>query len=237
MRLPHLWKWFILIPAIGLFLACEPAGETTTETKEVALLGAESAEVAVRMGAGALRLEGGASGLMEASFRINRPSLKPEVDYSVVNGRGILTVRHGRPRINLGRTVNDWDIRLNSDTSLDLRVELGAGESRLDCRSLKLEGLRVDMGVGETTIDLSGPRAKSLRVDIDGGIGSAIIYLPKEVGVRVNVDKGLGSVNALGLSKSGHNYTNEAYGRSEVTVEVSIDAGIGSIHLEERREK
>jgi len=235
MRHSHLWKLFILLPALGFFIACEPTGETTTETKEVALQGAESAEVDVRMGAGELRLEGGTSSLMEGSFRTNRPSLKPEVDYSVVGGRGILSVRHQRhTRINLGRTVNDWNIRLNSDTPLALRVDLGAGESRLDCRGLKLEKLSINMGVGETTIDLSGPRAKSVKVDIDGGIGSANIYFPKEVGVRAKVDKGLGSVDAHGFSKSGHVYTNEAYGRSEVTLEVSIDAGIGSIHLEER---
>jgi len=235
MRQLRLGKWLMLLPVLALVLACEPVGETTTVTKDVALQGAVTAEVDVRMGAGELRLEGGAAGLMEASFRTNRPHLRPEVDYSVVNGHGILTVRHERhPRIMLGRTINDWDIRLNSDTPLALRVNLGAGESRLDCRSIKLDRLRINMGVGQTTLDLSGPRTKSLRVDIDGGVGSSTIYLPKEVGVRVHVDKGLGSVEADGLSKSGHVYTNEAYGRSEITVEVSVDAGIGSIHLEER---
>jgi len=235
MRLPNLLKFLILLPVIGLLLACEPTGEARTETKQVALQDAQTAEVNVRMGAGELRLEGGAAGLMEGSFRTNRTSFEPEVDYSVVNGRGILTVRHRRhPRISLGHTINDWDIRLNSDTRIDLRVDLGAGESRVDCRAIKLDRLSIDMGVGQTTVDLSGPRAKSLDVDIEGGIGSGTIYLPREVGVRVTVKKGLGSVEAEGLTKSGHIYTNEAYGRSEVTLEVRVEAGIGSIHLELR---
>jgi len=187
------------------------------------------------MAAGELRLEGGAAGLMEASFRTNRPSLEPEVDYSVINDRGILTVRHKRHRrISLGHTINDWDIRLNSDIPINLRIDLGAGESRLDCRGIKLERLNIDMGVGQTTLDLSGPRAKSLDVDIDGGIGSGTIILPRDVGVRVSLKKGLGSVEAEGLTKSGHYYTNEAYGRSEVTLEVRVEAGIGSIQLEQR---
>jgi hypothetical protein len=234
MRLPHLLKFLILFPVIGLFLACEPSGEARTETKQVALQGAETAEVNVRMGAGELRLEGGAAGLMEASFRTNRPSLEPEVDYSVVNGRGILTVRHKRHhRIGLGRTINDWDIRLNSETPTNLRVKLGAGESRVDCRAINLDRLSIDMGVGQTTVNLSGPRAKSLDVHIEGGIGSGTVILPRDVGVRVTVEKGLGSVEAEGLTKSGHVYTNEAYGRSEVTLEVKVEAGIGSIRLKE----
>jgi hypothetical protein len=235
MRLPSILKFLIFFPLLGLFLACEPTREVKTENKQVALLGARTAEVSVRMNAGELRLEGGAAGLMEASFRTNRTSLEPEVDYSVVNNRGILTVRHKRhPRIGLGRTINDWDIRLNSDTPLDLRVNLGAGESRVDCRTIQLERLRINMGVGETTVDLSGPRATSFGVDINGGVGSGTVILPSEVGVRVRVEKGLGSVNAGGLTKSGHVYTNEAYGRSEVTLEVRIEAGIGSIQLELR---
>jgi hypothetical protein len=36
--------------------------------------------VNIRMGAGELRVEGGAPGLMDASFRTNRTSLVPEVD-------------------------------------------------------------------------------------------------------------------------------------------------------------
>ena len=235
MHIPNLLKFFILFSVINLFLACEPAGETRTETKQVALQGAQTAEVNIRLGAGELRLEGGAPGLMDASFRTNRTSLEPEVDYSVINDRGILTVRHKRHhRINFGRTINDWDIRLNSDIPINLRVDLGAGESRLDCRGIKLERLNINMGVGQTTLDLSGPRAKSLDVDIEGGIGSGTITLPREVGVRVRVDKGLGSVEAEGFAKSDHVYTNEAYGRSAVTLEVRVEAGIGSIHLEQR---
>jgi hypothetical protein len=235
MRLCHLIKFLIFFPALGLVLACEPAGETRTETRQVALAGAETAEVSIRMGAGELEVEGGAHELMEATFRTNRPSLEPEIDYNVVNKRGILTIRHKpHPRISFGRTVNDWNIRLNQDTPISLRVSLGAGESRLDCRGIKLDRLRIKMGVGSTTLDLSGPRAASLDVDVDGGVGSGTVYLPKEVGVRVRVHKGLGSVEAEGFAKSGHVYTNEVYGRSAVTLDINVEAGIGSIRLRER---
>lgn len=235
MSLSTLLKFLILFPAIGLILACEPAGETRTDTRQVALAGAERAEVSIRMGAGELQVEGGAGDLMEATFRTNRPSLEPEVDYSVVNKRGILTVRHKRyTHLGFGRTVNDWNVRLNGETPIDLRVNLGAGESRLDCRGIKLDRVRVKMGVGRMTLDLSGPRATSFDVNVEGGVGSGTIYLPREVGVRARVHKGLGSVEAEGLTRADGVYTNQAYGRSAVTLEIRVEAGIGSIRLEER---
>jgi hypothetical protein len=94
--------------------------------------------------------------------------------------------------------------------------------------------LTVDMGVGALRIDLTGERKRSLDVTIDGGIGEADLELPKSLGVRVEVDGGLGSVDAPGFSKSGHVYTNEAWGKTETTITVSIDAGIGSVKLKLR---
>ncbi|MCJ7582527.1 MAG: cell wall-active antibiotics response protein, partial [Candidatus Aminicenantes bacterium] len=66
---------------------------------------------------------------------------------------------------------------------------------------------------------------------IDGGIGSATIYLSEDVGVRVKVDGGIGSVDAPGMHKNDHTYTNDAYGETDITINIEIDAGIGSIDL------
>ena len=114
---------------------------------------------------------------------------------------------------------------------LDLNVNLGAGESDLDLRGLRLERVEIDMGVGEMTLDLQGFHERSFDVKVDGGVGSGTLRLPSEVGVRVRIDGGLGSVNAHGLTKTGGAYVNDAYGKSAVTIEVDINAGIGSLDL------
>ncbi len=217
----------------GLFAACDEERETQTESKTVAVEGAKEAEVEVRMGAGELALKGEAqAALLEASFRYNRERLRPEVDYRVAGSRGILRIGQRRHTgINFGRTHNEWDLRLSNALPLDLNVRLGAGESKLDLRGLDVSALDIDMGVGEMTLDLQGPHRKNLKVKIDGGVGSGRLYLPDDVGVRVRVDGGIGSVNARGMIKDHHTYTNEAYGKSAVTIDVEIDAGIGSIDL------
>ena len=217
-----------------MVVACdEERMDFETETKTVALEGAARAEIGLHMGAGQLKVRGAdQEALLEGSFEYNRARLRPEIDYRRFDDKGILHVRHARRNsIPFGRVRNRWDLALAKSVPLDLSVDLGAGESDIDLRGLKLERLEIDMGVGEVKLNLEGPRTESFRVKIDGGVGSAKIYLPSEVGVRVKVDGGLGSVDAHGLTKQSGAWTNEAYGKSPVTIEVDIDAGIGSVDL------
>lgn len=214
------------------FFGCEEIGDLTTDSKTVEAAGAESAEVNLKMGAGELRVSGGAQALMEAEFTYRTSRRSPEVDYHVSGGRGVLTVRprrSGGP--HFGSSKNQWDIRLNSRIPINLDVNLGAGESRFDLSEIDLRSLTIDMGVGEMKLDLRGRYDQDLDVSIDGGIGSGTIYLPGNAGVRVRVDGGIGSVHAPDFTKNGHVYTNEAYGKAQVTIDVNIDAGIGSIDL------
>ena len=226
---------FFLIIAIGLalaFSACDEHGESRTETRTIEAGEAEAVEVDVRMGAGELRLQGGASALMEGRFETNHPHWIPEVDYRVRDRKGELTIRQKRSTgIHLGHTRNEWTVSLNGGLTTGLKVRLGAGQSRLNLRGMAIESLEIQMGVGELDLDLSGPRTKSLSARIDGGVGSGTVRLPRDIGVRVEVDGGIGSVDAHGFNKRGHTYTNEAYGRTPASIDLSIDAGIGSIDL------
>lgn len=225
--------WIVVGCAFAIMTAgCANVGELTTEGKTVSAEGARSVEVNLRMGAGKLRLAGGAQALMEARFVHRGRYRVPDVSYHVSGDKGFLTVRQRRSGIIVfGHSRNNWDLRLNSAIPADLDVSLGAGENKLDLREVDVRSLKVDMGVGEMQLDLRGKRSQSLDVNIDGGVGSATIRLPGDVGIRAKVDGGIGSVDAHGFSKNGHVYTNEAYGKSAVTIDIKVDAGIGSINL------
>lgn len=223
----------LILAAIGLVSACDEPRDVRTETQTVALEGATRAEVGLHMNAGELRVRGAdQEALLEASFEYNRDRDRPVVDYRRFGDKGTLQVRRSRRNsIPFGRVRNRWDINLSKAVPLDLDIDLGAGQSDIDLRGLKLQRVEIDMGVGEMTLDLQGPHQESFNVKIDGGVGSGKIYLPSEVGVRVKVDGGIGSVDAHGLTKQGGSYVNEAYGKSAVVIEVDIDAGIGSLDL------
>lgn len=228
------WKIAVLAMAVLIATAaCDEPRPVTTETRTVALEGAERAEVTLRMGAGELHVQGAdQEALLEAEFRFNRERLRPVVDYRLFSDKGILEVRHARRQgIPMGNIRNTWDLSLSRAVPVDLDIDLGAGESDLDLRGLQLSKVEIDMGVGEMKLDISGPHRESFRIKIDGGVGSGRLILPAEAGVRIHVDGGLGSIDTRGLTKREGHYVNEAYGRSDVTIEIDIDAGIGSLDL------
>ncbi len=225
-------KILLLVFLIGAISACIAVGELAEETQTVELGEAESVELDLDIGAGELKVQGGAGELMEGYFVYNIKRWKPEILYSVTGDRGILKVKQGQcSAMAIGKTHNKWNISLSNDVPLDIKVDFGAGEGNLDLRGLILNSLDIDMGVGELKVDISGEQKKSLDVSVDGGVGSATIYLPVDVGVRVEVDGGIGSVNTRGMIKKKDVYVNDAYGKTEVTIDVDVDAGIGSIDL------
>lgn len=233
MRIKKITKIFILILFIGGVGACVPAGELKEENLTVQLGEAETVELDLDMGSGKLKLQGGALELMEVYFAYNIKRWKPEVDYDIIGTRGMLEIKQGESSgIPVGKTRNTWEISLSNDVPIAVKVDFGAGEGKLDFSELILESLDVDMGVGDLTIDLTGEPKKDLDVDIEGGVGSATIYLPENIGVRVDIDGGIGSINARDFNKSGHIYTNDAFGKTDVSIDIKVDAGIGSIDLE-----
>ena len=232
MRFNQLPKILLLIFLVGGIGACVAVGELVEETQIVELGEAESVELDLDIGAGTLKVQGGARELMEGYFVYNIESWKPEIRYSVAGNRGILKVKQGEcSAMTIGKKRNKWDISVSDDVPLDIKVDFGAGAGNLDLRGLILNSLDIDMGVGELKVDISGEQKQSLDVSVDGGVGSATIYLPLDVGVRVEVDGGIGSVNASGMIKKRGVYINDAYGKTEVTINVNVDAGIGSIDL------
>jgi len=242
--------------ASGCNLVRVDVGPLQTDSETVEAGTAESVRVEINLGAGELDVSGGASELLDAEFTYNVERWTPEVDYSVSGSRGQLVVK--QPTINrefplaFDDVRYEWDLRFSNDMPLDLVVNMGAGEGRLDLGSLNLktvdfdggaggvqidltsstvEKLDVSIGAGNLDLDLSGDWAQDMRADINGGVGSASLRLPADAGVRVEVHGGLGEVNAHGFNRDGDVYTNAAYGDSAVTLDIQIDGGVGSIDL------
>ncbi len=217
---------------LGSISACVEVGELREDYHSIGIESAQVVEARFKMSVGELSLKGGAGDLMEGYFEYNVDQWKPEVDYYISGQKGRLTVKQtGRTGIPIGHSKNKWEVNLINDVPIDLRLDFGVGEGHLDLRGIDLRDLDIDMGVGELKLDLTGELKEDLKVNIDGGIGSATIYLSENIGVRVKVDGGIGSVDARGMHKNDHTYTNDAYGKTDITIYIKIDAGIGSVDL------
>lgn len=211
-------------------------GELRESSLAVERGGAVAVDAEITLGFDEMTLRGGADELMELDFATNFAE-DPIVIYEVDSGLGDLIVEpHGAIGIPanapMGEYRNQWDLRLNSETPMDLTVILGAGLGTLDLRGMTLTSLTVELGAGEAVVDLRGEWAQGFDVLIEAGVGEVTVYLPSETGVHATVERAIGAVNVSGLEKIDGASVNEAYGRSDVTLNIEVEAGIGEVNLE-----
>jgi N-terminal domain of toast_rack, DUF2154 len=154
----------LLVAAVATALfggACQSqeVGEMQHESRTIQPESAQSVRANLMMGAGELQVVGAADALMEADFSYNVAHWRPRVSYEVAGNTGELSVKQGSGGgVRLGGDArNEWNVRFNDAVPIDLRVQMGAGESDLDLDSLTLTGLTLEMGQ-------VGPRWTSLEI-------------------------------------------------------------------------
>jgi len=204
------------------------------ENHTVDAQGAKSVHASIKLGSGDLTIGGDTSHLLDGSFDFRASRGTPDVSYNVSNGIGELTVeeeRTGPDIVVLGNNHANWNLRFGDQLPLDMDVNLGAGEGKLNLRGLPLNKLDLNIGAGRVDADLTGPRTKDLDVDISGGVGEAVIRLPRNVGVVADVSGGIGSIDTPGLKEDGGQYFNDAYGHTPATIHLHVSGGVGSIRL------
>jgi hypothetical protein len=226
-----------VLPVLFTLCACvinHPAtGQLQADRKEVKLGDAKSVRVEIKMGAGELKIGGGATDLLDAQFTYNVLAWKPQVEYSTGGGEGRLSIR--QPAGTGGASGNvryEWDLRLSDRVPLSIDVQMGAGRADLTLGKLSLTNLDLKLGAGETIVDLTGDWKNDLTAHLQGGVGEATLRLPRDVGVQVRAAGGIGAINAHDLKKEHGAYVNDAYGKSPVTLHVAIEGGVGQINLE-----
>ena len=207
-------------------------GPTRHETRNFDRKGVERLRLNLHMGAGEVRVTGGASDLAHCNFAYNVDSWKPEVTYHALSGTSELSIdQPGSSHTHIGDTTYRWDVQVADDVPTELEAHLGAGDARLDLGNLSLRGVRVDMGVGELNLDLRGTPKHDYDVTIHGGVGEATVRLPKDVGVYATGKGGIGEIHTEGLRKQDDHWVNDAYNDAKVRIHVDVQGGIGQINL------
>jgi hypothetical protein len=219
-----------LLTLVGCTEDFGPPGPTHTETRSIDLDNSELVRAELKMGVGELSVRGGSPKLMDAEFTFNRPAMRPRVQYDTSGFRGQLLVEEPS-HMHHANSNYRWDLRFNDNKPLDLIVNFGVGEGRLDLGDLRLRSLDIHMGVGKMRLDLRGTPKNDYDVSIHGGVGEATIYLPEGVGIVAEAHGGIGGINARGLQKRDDRYVNDSYGRTKITVRLELHGGIGAINL------
>ena len=225
----------VLLAGSSILAGCGPSAlrRQREEDRSVELGKAERVRAVVNMGAGELRIQGGAGRLLESHFLYARGAA-PEIRYEETGFRGTLTVRQRSAVLSLGprgKVADRWELTLTDSIPLDLETKLGAGQGILDLRGLNLSGLDMELGAGQVELNLAGEWKRGFEARIRGGVGQADIRLPRTVAIEANAVGGIGEIEAPGFRQSGHRYTYDPPGPSGVTIRLNVRGGIGQIRL------
>ena len=229
----------VLISLLGVFLlvltACDydrvATGPLQTRSISLDRDKADHANVELDMGAGELKLRGGADKLIEGSFEFNVPTLEPRIRSSVAGRYATVTIQQPEKASLHGHQRYLWDLALNNNIEYDLALNCGAGQAHLNLGDVDLRSVKVHMGAGQVNLDLEGQPKRDYEVEVSGGVGQAIVRLPQNVGVRAEAHGGLGSINVTGLEKRGNYYENDLWDKAKVNVHVKVEGGIGEIRI------
>ncbi|MBE3038483.1 MAG: hypothetical protein IMZ62_06705 [Chloroflexi bacterium] len=225
--------WPLLIIAFGVWLIVGFfARNQPVEGEQVSipLEGAASAYVKLDHGAGRLMLRSGAGSgeIVNGTFG-NGLSYKSHVE----GGRMEVKLRTSQQAWAWwpGESL-DWDIRLNREIPLSLKIDSGASASILDLSDLKVTDLDIDTGASSTELTLPA-NAGNTHVDIDTGASSLKVSIPSGVAASIRVKSGIASVNVNPRFSrlDGGLYQSTDYSTAANRVDMTIDAGVGSIEV------
>lgn len=232
----------LIIAAIGGAIYLSQTGEVYYEKEsevfkfqQPLLPDLEQANIEINFGAGILKLRGGSIYLFDGNF--TTPSwLRPKMRYKTVNKEGFLELSEEgkRDRFQFGRwgEKHSWDLRLNNETPLTLKIKTGASSNYLDLSSLKVTYLEIKTGVSKNEIRFGS--LTSTRAKISAGASQITIFIPRSIGAKIEADTALTStnLNELGFRKQGDVYISKNYSTAENRLELEVEVGVSSLKVE-----
>lgn len=189
--------------ALIALLASEAAGAQSWRTLEVSRQLRDSAEhrVKVQYAVGRFRLESTSDPvLFSMQLRYDEERMRPVHDYSQGSRRLVLGVEGESTRwrrVRRDRDHGEMRLVLSDAVPMELELNLGAAEARVDAGGLALTRLRIETGAADAVLDFSKPnRAEMRRLDLALGAASFVITNLGNANVSaITVEGGVGSVD------------------------------------------
>lgn len=225
-------KLVLILLVLGLAtLACGPnfnldvprlkTGPTETITIDEPNPDSDQAiEVELDLGAGNLRLSGGADGLVTGTIETNVAEWEPEIDRTADR----LTIRQGNNNGNFGfpedDIVNRWDLQLGT-APMELTVKAGAYDGQMELGGLSLEQLTINDGASSANVSFDEPNQTEMDM-LRYSTGASTVTL-----------EGLANANFDDMVFDGGagTYTLDFSGELQRDATVSIKAGVCTLTI------
>ena len=230
-----IWPAFLIL--LGLWFLWGTIFRRPVEDEQVSIpsQGVESARIRLDHGAGRLDITGGSQegNLLEGAFtggldhqeKLNGNTL--QVDLRPPSGNFLFFPFWWGPKYGYR-----WDLALNRKITLDLNINAGANEARLDFSDLLLKSLQLQTGASSTELTLPA-HAGYTHAQVKTGVASVVIRVPDSVSARIQSSGGLSEVKVDSgrFQRSGNRYESSNYDTAENKLDLFIEVGVGSVKV------
>jgi hypothetical protein len=204
------------------------------EVLTVPLNGASDAEIQIHHGAGRLQLRAGSdpAALISGEFYGGiQHNLTNQASGVRLDLRAPADFMFGWPMFGSSQGFT-WDMSVNKDIPIRLKLETGASESNVDLSELRVTDFRIDTGASSTFLTLPA-NAGETRGQIHSGAASVDIRIPSGVAAHIEVKSGLAGINidTMRFLKRGSVYESSDYMSSRNRIQLNIETGVGSVDI------
>jgi len=125
-----------------------------------------------------------------------------------------------------------WNVALTREIPLQLELETGASETRLNLQDLRVTELMIKTGASSAVINLP-TNAGMTRVEIHSGAASTELYVPQNVAARIRLQTGLAGINIdqNRFPATGSGYETPGYDSAANKVEIYAESGVASLTI------
>ena len=195
-------------------------GPTETLTVSEPLPDASVVDVTLKMGAGELKVSGGAEGLVEGEIQYNVAAWKP----TITNDGDSLTIQQGDTNGQIGipenDVVNQWDLKLGN-APMNLTINAGAYDGALDLSGVPLRNLEINDGASDAVVTFDSVNPEEMET---------LVY---ETGASSVDLTGLANANFAEMTFAGGagDYTLDFSGELQRDATVQVTAGVSSLRI------
>jgi hypothetical protein len=224
--------WPSALILLGLWVIFGYIMRSNVETEQVSidLQGANQASLKLNHGAGRVMVNAGApagqllSGTFAGGVKQRAHLAGERLDAHIEANPMIF------PPFLSGWQGLEWNIHLNRDVPLTLRLETGASQSELDLRDLMVTDLRVNTGASKTDLTLPA-NAGLTTVRVELGAASLDMLVPQGVAARIRSESGAAAIeiDRTRFPYSNGIYESPEYSSAQNKVDIMIQAGAGRV--------
>lgn len=193
-------------------------------------------ELYLSMKKGNLLMGADALPVMVSQHRYKSPVRAPVLEFYEVEQKAYVALtQENIPSIGVfghGDAMNEWDVQLNPKLPLDLTVEYGIGQGRLDLNGLNLDRLRIYNREGRLEIDLTHKKLdKDIVIWMNNHHGDIRLKLPPDAGAQVTTVRGA-EVVAENFTRENAVFTNANYEEAVHRIFVDVHSLSGNIIIQ-----